>query len=89
MSYQDWASEETVERVYLPEVEKLLLDNVPGAHRVFLFDHTIRRPGTTRSAVTRVHIDQTRKAAEGRVRHHLGDEADELLRGRDTGLHLL
>lgn len=82
MKYEDWNDEETIKRVYYSEVEKLLLDSVSGSHRIFLFDHTIRRPGTSRSAVTRVHIDQTPKSTEARVRHHLPDEADELLRGR-------
>ncbi|KAJ9643423.1 hypothetical protein H2199_004102 [Coniosporium tulheliwenetii] len=73
-----------IKEVYYPEVEKLILDNVPGAHRVLLFDHTIRRaqPNAHRAPVTRVHIDQTPASAEARVRHHLPDEADELLRGR-------
>ena len=82
MEYDDWTDEETIKRVYYPEVEKLLLEKVPGSHKIYLFDHTIRRPGTTRSAVTRVHIDQTPKSTEARVRYHLPEEADELLRGR-------
>ena len=70
--------------IYYPEVEKLILEHVPGATRVLLFDHTIRRstPGASRAPVTRVHIDQTPASAEARVRHHLPDEAEQLLRGR-------
>jgi len=57
---------------------------------VFIFDHTIRRApsdvrdvgGTARGPARRVHIDQSYKASEGRVRHHLPDEADELLKKR-------
>jgi hypothetical protein len=82
MKYDDFANDETIKRVYYPEVEQLLLDRVPGSNRIFLFDHTIRRPGTTRSAVTRVHIDQTPKSTESRVRQHLPEEADKLLQGR-------
>lgn len=82
MKYQDWENDETVETVYHAEVKKLLLDNLPGASRIFLFDHTIRRPGTNRQPVSRVHIDQTAKSTPARVRHHLGDEAEELLKGR-------
>jgi hypothetical protein len=82
MKYEDWADDETVKRVYYPEVEKLLLDSVPGANKIFLFDHTIRRPNHSRAPVTRVHIDQTPKSTEGRVRYHLPDEADALLQGR-------
>ena len=82
MKYDDWTNEETIKNVYYPEVERLLLEKVAGSHKIYLFDHTIRRPGTTRSAVTRVHIDQTPKSTEARVRFHLPEEADELLRGR-------
>jgi hypothetical protein len=82
MEYDDWTDEEKIKSVYYPEVEQLLLDNLPGSHKIFLFDHTIRRPGTNRSAVTRVHIDQTAKSTAARVSHHLPDEAEELLRGR-------
>lgn len=71
-----------IRRVYYPEVEKLLLDNVQGAKRVLLFDHTIRRPTGNRNPVTRVHIDQTPFSAAERVKFHLPDEAEELLQGR-------
>ncbi|KAF2232005.1 hypothetical protein EV356DRAFT_272647 [Viridothelium virens] len=81
---KDFTDDEHIKRVYYPEVEKLLLDHVPGANRVLLFDHTIRRsnPNASRGPVQRVHIDQTPKSAEARVRHHLPDEAEQLLKGR-------
>lgn len=80
----DFTSEERIKSVYYPEVEKLLLDNVPGANRVFLFDYTIRRstPDADRAPVVRVHIDQTPASAAARVKHHLPDDADKLLQGR-------
>jgi hypothetical protein len=63
-----------------------------GASRVFIFDHTIRRAtidnrdGTsgkiTRGPGFRVHIDQTYKASENRVKYHLPNEAEELLKKR-------
>ncbi|KAI1136740.1 hypothetical protein F5Y05DRAFT_390725 [Hypoxylon sp. FL0543] len=69
---------------YYPEVEKLLLDNIPGSNRIFFFDHTVRRadPNAYRTAVMQVHIDQTAYSAELRVKRHMGDEADALLKGR-------
>lgn len=70
---------------YYPEVEKLLLDHIPGSHRVVIFDHTIRRadPSAPRAPVQRVHIDQTAASAAMRVRRHLPpDEAERLLRSR-------
>jgi len=80
MKYDDWTSDETVQKTYYPEVEALLLRSVPGAKRVFLFDHTIRRtsPDAPRAPVTRAHIDQTTKSALERVSVHLPDEADAL-----------
>ncbi|KAI1471331.1 uncharacterized protein F4812DRAFT_174284 [Daldinia caldariorum] len=69
---------------YYPEVEKLLLDSIPGSHRVYIFDHTIRRadPAAPRRAVLLAHIDQTPYSAEKRVRRHMGDDAEALLKGR-------
>lgn len=80
----EFTDDERIKEVYYPEVEKLLLDNVPGAKRVFIFDHTVRRssPGAKRAPVNRAHIDQTTKSANARVDYHMGDEAEELLKGR-------
>ncbi|QIW98039.1 hypothetical protein AMS68_003557 [Peltaster fructicola] len=74
----------SIKQNYYPEVEQLLIDNVPGAKRVFIFDHTVRRsdPNAKRAPVNRAHIDQTTKSAIERVRYHLPEEADELLKGR-------
>jgi hypothetical protein len=84
LSYDDWENDDTVKQKYYPEVEKLLLDNVPGANRIFLFDHTIRRtrPDANRAPVTRAHIDQTTKSAAQRVSNHMGEDAEKLLAGR-------
>lgn len=84
LTYKDWEDDKVITETYYPEVEKLLLDNLPGAHRVFIFDHTIRRTGskTQREPVTRAHIDQTGQASLARVKHHLPAEAEELTKGR-------
>lgn len=81
---KDFLDGESIKRNYYPEVEKLLLENVPGSNKIFIFDHTIRRssPNAHRAPVTRVHIDQTRKSAMARVHQHLPDEAKKLLQGR-------
>ncbi|KAI5862885.1 hypothetical protein GGS23DRAFT_597192 [Durotheca rogersii] len=70
---------------YYREVEALLRKRVPGVKKVVIFDHTIRRriPGAARAPVQQVHVDQTPRAAEVRVRRHLpAEEAEELLKGR-------
>jgi hypothetical protein len=68
-----------------------LLEEVTGASRVVVFDHTVRRrvPGATdrstgipRQPVPRVHNDYTVKSGPQRVRDLLGDEADTLLQKR-------
>lgn len=85
-TYHTFDDDAEVKRVYYPEVTDLLLRNVPGAKKVILFDHTIRRanPNATRQPVTRAHVDQTPRAAAERVRLHVEDpaEAAELARGR-------
>jgi hypothetical protein len=81
---RDFVEDESIKKNYYPEVEKLILDHVPGSNKVFIFDHTIRRsvPNAHRAPVTRVHIDQTVKSATQRVHHHLPEEAEKLLQGR-------
>ncbi|KAK4949000.1 hypothetical protein LTR10_012373 [Elasticomyces elasticus] len=81
---KDFTDDEHIKQIYYPEVEKVLLENAPGANRIFLFDHTVRRsdPGAKRAPVTRAHIDQTTKSATARVHLHMKEEADELLKGR-------
>jgi hypothetical protein len=81
---KEFVDDESIKKNYYPEVEKLLLDHIPGSNKIFIFDHTIRRsdPNAPRAPVTRVHIDQTFKSATGRVYHHLPEEAEELLKGR-------
>ncbi|KUI64897.1 putative acetylxylan esterase A [Cytospora mali] len=75
-----------VRKNYYAEVEQLLREKLgPGLRKVAIFDHTVRKhdPGAPRQPVQQVHVDQTPKAAEARVRRHLpAEEADELLKGR-------
>jgi len=62
-----------------------------GASRVFIFDHVQRRrvdgvdrrqAGMPRQPATRVHVDHTARSGPQRVRDLLGEDAEELLRGR-------
>jgi len=91
LQYDDWAKEDKIRGTYYAEVEQLLKEQT-GAHKVTIFDHTIRRrppPGEevpdtpdTRQPVSRVHVDQTPESAVKRVRRHDPEQADELLKGR-------
>jgi len=86
---KDFVDDEKIKAVYYPEVEQLLKDTL-GASRILIFDHTIRRAtsdirdlaGQLRGPARRVHIDQSYSASENRVKYHLPDEADELLKKR-------
>lgn len=85
----DFLNEARIRDVYYAESEALLA-KLLGAHRVLIFDHTIRRrlPGQpdhrdgARQPVARVHVDQTDVSGPERVWRHLPDKAEELLAGR-------
>jgi hypothetical protein len=81
---KEFTNDDSIKEKYYPELERLLLENVEGSTKVVFFDHTIRRarPDADRAPVQRVHIDQTAASAEMRVRRHLGEDADLLLKGR-------
>ncbi len=77
-----------IERVYYPEMEALIKAQ-SGAKRVVVFDHTLRTEDEAlreraqiREVVRRVHNDYTEASGPKRVRDLMGDEAEELLRGR-------
>lgn len=77
-----------VKRVYYPEMEALIKAQ-SGAKRVIVFDHTLRTEDDAlreraqiREVVRRVHNDYTEASAPKRVRDLMGDEAEELLKGR-------
>ncbi|KPI42179.1 uncharacterized protein AB675_5458 [Cyphellophora attinorum] len=90
---KDFLDDDKIKAEYYPETERLLKE-ATGASRVFIFDHTIRRPGPPsaenptentpaaplRGPVQRVHIDQSYTASRSRVPHHLPELADQLLR---------
>ncbi|HUH83697.1 MAG TPA: CmcJ/NvfI family oxidoreductase, partial [Stellaceae bacterium] len=92
----DFWDDDEVRRVYYPEAEAAIA-RATGASRVFVFDHTRRRritgaedrtPGVPRQPATRVHVDHTARSGPQRVRDLLGDEAEELLRGRVEVINL-
>src|SRR5207237_10727441 len=86
---KDFYDDKEVRSVYYPAVEAFLKATL-RADRVFIFDHTVRkrveaadiRGAGPRQPATRVHVDQTDISGANRVREHLPDEADELLKGR-------
>jgi len=87
---RDFWDDDEVRRVYYPEAERFIAE-ATGASRIFIFDHLQRRrvPGLQdrsrsglRQPATRVHVDHTARSGPQRVRDLMGDEAEELLRGR-------
>ena len=87
---RDFWDDDEVRRVYYPEAERFLIE-ATGASRIYIFDHLQRRrvPGqqdrsrsAPRQPATRVHVDHTARSGPQRVRDLMGDEAEELLKGR-------
>ena len=85
-----------VTRIYYPVVEAFLAATL-RADRVLIFDHTVRRRvegapdirgAGPRQPATRVHVDQTVTSGANRVREHLPDEAEALLKGRVQVINL-
>ncbi|KAK0706541.1 hypothetical protein B0T26DRAFT_656706 [Lasiosphaeria miniovina] len=70
---KSFTDDDSIRATYYPEVKQLLLSQIPGADKVVIFDHTIRRtsPSAPRGPVQRVHVDQTAPSAAQRVRRHL------------------
>src|SRR6202035_5225447 len=93
---KNFYDDEEVKNVYYAEAEAFLRATLK-ADRVFIFDHTVRKrvEGATdirgegpRQPATRVHADQTAQSGPNRVREHLPDEAEELLKGRVQVINL-
>ena len=93
---RDFWDDDKVRNVYYPEAERFIAE-VTGASRVFIFDHLQRRrvPGVAdrsrsgpRQPATRVHVDHTDRSGPQRVRDLMGDEAEELLKGRVQVINL-
>jgi hypothetical protein len=89
-SVRDFYDEEAIRTRYYGEAVSLL-EQLTGASRVVVFDHTIRRripgaadraTGIPRQPVPRVHNDYTVKSGPQRVRDLLGEDASDLLRRR-------
>lgn len=78
ITYETFSSDVSIRADYYPEVERLLLTTLPGAYKVIIFDHTIRRqdPAAHRQPVNRAHADQTPQAARQRVLQHITDPAE-------------
>ncbi|KAI5477744.1 hypothetical protein MNV49_005933 [Pseudohyphozyma bogoriensis] len=79
---------------YYKEIEALLLTTLPGAKRVQVFNNTVRRrkhnapdsglgrvPANT-GPVSRAHVDNTSMSGARRVLAEMGDEGEELSKGR-------
>ncbi|KAA8895607.1 hypothetical protein FN846DRAFT_328319 [Sphaerosporella brunnea] len=75
LTYGDFDNEEKIRSIYYPEIKDIVRKHVSGAKEVIIFDHTIRRSGpNAESTVQRVHIDQTTKSGELRLRRYLTPE---------------
>ncbi len=84
----DFFDKQQLENTYYPEIAALIR-KVAGAHRVVVFDHTLRSGDETereaklvREPVLSAHNDYTEWSGPQRVRDLLPDEAPSLLAGR-------
>jgi hypothetical protein len=93
---RNFYDDKEVRNVYYPAAEAFLKATLK-ADRVFIFDHTVRmrvegaadiRGAGPRQPATRVHVDQTEISGANRIREHLPDEAEELLKGRVQVINL-
>ena len=93
---KDFYDDAEVRRVYYPAAEAFIRATLK-ADRVVIFDHTVRkrvagaddiRGAGPRQPATRVHVDQTLTSGPNRVREHLPNEAEELLKGRVQVINL-
>jgi hypothetical protein len=93
---KDFYDDAQIQGIYYPAAEAFLRATLK-ADRVFLFDYTVRRRvegapdirgAGPRQPATRVHVDQTVTSGPNRVREHLPDEAEELLKGRVQVINL-
>jgi hypothetical protein len=86
---QDFYDKDEVEKVYYPEVERLLKQST-GAEKVVIFDHQVRNielakrgERNAREYGKTVHNDYTAKSGPRRVRDHLPEaEAEQRLKHR-------
>ena len=86
---KDFYDESQIKDVYEPEIEQLI-EELTGARRIFVFDHTFRADAKAtreerkvRDPVPVVHNDYTERSARQRVRDLLpAGEVDDLLQNR-------
>ncbi|OLN81034.1 Uncharacterized protein in dcmA 3'region 1 [Colletotrichum chlorophyti] len=88
----EFVDEDKIKANYYPEMQRLYKE-ITGASRVVIFNHQIRRGPANwhslgerntehRGPLHKAHVDQSYDGAIMMARHHLGDEADELLKRR-------
>eukprot|EP01097_Dermamoeba_algensis_P000214 TRINITY_DN1077_c0_g1_i1.p1 TRINITY_DN1077_c0_g1~~TRINITY_DN1077_c0_g1_i1.p1 ORF type:complete len:265 (-),score=48.66 TRINITY_DN1077_c0_g1_i1:188-982(-) len=83
----DFYDEQQVTNTYYKEVEQLLLNNIPSAKQIHIFDHTrrssskeIQKKYGIRPSAGNVHGDYTPQSGINRIRTLFPTEADELLK---------
>ncbi|KAK1753163.1 methyltransferase CmcJ [Echria macrotheca] len=97
-SVRKWNSARDIEEQYFGEVADLLRREMSSITEIHIFDWRLRRSAPNAGdrvskidlnnnahyllPVTTAHIDQTPRSVLSRVRRHLGERAEELLRGR-------
>ncbi|MCJ1392142.1 hypothetical protein MMC18_005009 [Xylographa bjoerkii] len=85
-AHMDFGNIDNIHEQYEPLIEAVVLQNIPEASKIVVFDITIRRAEKTEERsrpVRNVHIDQSPGGAWDRTQGHLAQrEADQVLRGK-------
>ncbi|KAI1409003.1 hypothetical protein F5Y13DRAFT_182363 [Hypoxylon sp. FL1857] len=100
LDFEAFHDNQRIEREYLPQVEEMILKNIPYAEKVFVFNWRVRKevgeeqmndpisPAQIQdnsfvfTPSQTVHSDATEFTLKKRVKKHLPEHADNLLKGR-------
>lgn len=97
LTAEDFASKDKIEKTYLPQLEKVLKQQLNGVDQVFIYDFRRRLTGehplhgkaidfndkvSALGPATQIHLDQSPLSVVQRVQQFLPEQAEYLLQGR-------
>ncbi|RGP63499.1 7alpha-cephem-methoxylase p8 chain related [Fusarium sporotrichioides] len=80
----DFLNDQSITKLYYPEITRFLSESLKGDVHIFPYDHTVRleEKGAQHGPLTRVHVDHTANNAIRRIKTYFPEEAEYLLQGR-------
>ena len=98
VEFHDWSSQDAVAKVYMPQMEALLREEVEGVDELVLFDARMRHGESLGTKAgdglhynpfaRQVHVDQTESSIITKIRCLTELKADFLLRGRSRIINI-